>query len=69
MKAPARATPKPIQPVFHSQILRRHIRAFGVVREAVGPGTKRRHIRAMMTPGMMIDTMRRTLTDTVSFNL
>jgi hypothetical protein len=31
---------RPIQPAFHSQILRRHTRDFGVPLPTVGPGTK-----------------------------
>jgi len=68
-KALARASASPIQPVFHSQSLRRHINDFGVPLPNVGPGTKRRLTKKMMTAGTTRETITSTVVEMVSFSL
>lgn len=65
MNEPASDTPKPIHPVFHSQILRRHFRAGEVPLAAVLPGTKTMLIAKMMIPGAIMETTSSTATETV----
>ena len=65
-KAEARATPSPIQAVFHSHIFLRQMSALGVECGIVGPGTKSREIRAVITPGATTETTMSTPTETVS---
>lgn len=65
-KAEVRATPRPRSPVLISQSLRRHIRGSRVASEAVGPGTRRRQTRVMMTAGATMETRRRVSVDMVS---
>lgn len=65
-KAEANDRPKPIHAVFHSHILRRHIKALGVLGDAVGPGMKSKEIAAVMTPGATRTTTMSTPTVTVS---
>jgi hypothetical protein len=65
-KAPVSAMPRPSSPVLISQSLRRHIRAFGVEREAVGPGTRSRQTRRMVRIGATMETRRRVRVEIVS---
>lgn len=68
-KALAMASASPIQPVFHSQSLRRHINDLGVPLPKVGPGTKRRLTKKMMTAGTTRETITSTVVEMVSFTL
>lgn len=65
MKAIAHESARPIQPVFHSQSLRRQIRAFPEP-VVVGPGTKIMTMKKMMMAGAIKDTTTRTAVETVS---
>ena len=66
-KALARAKPRPIHAVFHSQSFRLHTSRFGVSLGTVGPGTKTRHTRAIIMAGAIQDTSTNVAVETFSF--
>lgn len=66
-KAPARAKANPSQEVFSSQSLRRHLKALEMVVSTVGPGTRYRQTKAMISAGMGKLTMKTTAVETFSF--
>lgn len=68
VKADAHDRQSPIQAVFHSQILRRHIRDFGVWRVAVGPGIQMRQMSKVMKPGARRAITARSQDSTISFS-
>lgn len=63
--APASDKPRPIHPVFHSQILRRHFNACEAPSAAAFSGTKTMLTAKIMTPGATSETTSSTGTVTV----
>ena len=67
MNAVARERASPIQPVFNSHSFRLHISDFGVPLLAVGPGTKIKQTKKIITPGAIKEQSMRSHVGIVSW--
>lgn len=62
-KVVARANASPSQPACHSQSLSRNIADLGVSLRTLGPGTRKRHMRKIMTAGPAVVTTASTVVE------